>query len=64
MIPNQVVQDILEVATTGVALSCIWYWAFVFYHHDATAAARNWWLRNICPQGILISIALKYLNII
>jgi len=64
MIPHQIINDILDISCVGFALACIWYWVFVFYHRDLTSLSRNWWLRNICPQGIVVAIALKYLNLI
>jgi hypothetical protein len=58
--------DFFEIVVIGTALACIWYWLamLVRVRMVSTSEGWKWWLSRIVPQGVVIALALKVLQLL
>lgn len=55
-----------EIVVIGIGLACVWYWLALLVRVRMVQGNEGWkwWLTRIVPQGVVIALALKVLQLL
>ena len=57
-------QEVARIAVIGLGISSVFFWILITLRTTDPKRSFTTWLKIFVPQGILIALALKYLEII